>query len=133
VWLFNANNFGNSERGGDKIYGPGLPDEFYIDATPVAPYVKLKFDPVFLWLFSGMHGAALVVLWVLFFWAVVSTRALPAISSYPLFDIFFKSEIGGNIPASEASIPLAGDRRVLELTKDATVHAKVIESGFRAI
>src|SRR5205085_1711086 len=43
VWLFNANNYGNTELQGKRL-NEGLPDEFYTRAEVVRPLVKLKFE-----------------------------------------------------------------------------------------
>ena len=107
LWLFNANNYGNTKLS-DKVLNPDLPAEFYTQAAVVAPLVKLKFDPSLLLVFICLEGVVLVSLWgtLLLLCMPRSRGAVPKITPYPLFDILFK-----------ASIPRISDDHMDGLTK----------------
>jgi hypothetical protein len=116
VWLFNPNNGGNIELE-SQVISPNLPKEFYTRASTVAPYVKLKFDPVFLLLFVIFQGTVLALLWLLLLWAFFTAGTLPVISSYAQFDISFKAEVGGplGVEVDPFDTRVAGDSKILKM------------------
>jgi hypothetical protein len=105
--MFNANNRGNT---GDIATGP----EFHNLASVVAPHVKLKFDTGILVIFAVFQGAMLLFLWLAWIWTVFHAASLPAISSFPLFDFSFKTDLP-RLPASPEEVIGAGDSEVLRL------------------
>ena len=121
VWLFNANNWGNTGVQGAGL-SPFVPSEFYKTASIVKPYVKLEFDPVVLVLFIVFQGSVLLFLWGLLAWTVLAVGGLPAVSSFPLFDFSFKSGVDMQ-EASREKVWNAGDSEVLELVEGAKVVA----------
>ncbi|KAK5653205.1 hypothetical protein OQA88_9103 [Cercophora sp. LCS_1] len=94
IWLFNANNYGNTALD-FKALNPGLPPEFYTTAAVVAPLVKLKFDPTLVTVFISLEGTVLLALWVALLWLFLpwSTGVGLAVSSFPAADLLFKSEV----------------------------------------
>ena len=122
VWLFNPNNVGNSHLN-QKTISRDLPKQFYTRGSTVASYQKLKFDPLFLLIFVTLQGAVLLFLWALFLWAVFSARALPAISSYPQFDILFKTETELPLGARYFDIRAADDSEILDIIEGAKIKA----------
>jgi len=107
IWLFNANNYGNTQGLSARILNPNLPREFYTQAAVVSPLVKLRFDPVLLVVFMCLEGVVLAVLWI-----ALATLFLPSVllrsndqaerpaaeatvSSFPVADFLFKTEIVG--------------------------------------
>ena len=117
VWLFNANNWGNSGVQGDKL-SAFVPAEYYKTASIVKPYVKLKFDPTILVLFVVFQGGVLIFLWGLWAWTTVVVRKLPVVSSFPLYDFTFKLGIE-MAEASREKVWNAGDAQVLDLVDGA--------------
>jgi hypothetical protein len=118
VFFFNANHYGNANLQTETI-SPDLPPEFYTTASIVAPYVKLKFDHVFLGLFIALQGIALIFLWVVVVWGFAVSRHLPDISSFPGFDVMFKTQ-PWNLRALEEEGDLweKGDSEILRLMRD---------------
>ena len=104
IWFFNANNLGNLDMWG-KRRTETLPKQFSTRTSIVTPYVKMKFDDTMLVVYIVLQGSVLVLLWVLLVWSWSGLRGgsdderrkekegMPAISSYPLFDIAFKTGI----------------------------------------
>ncbi|KAH8671538.1 hypothetical protein BX600DRAFT_434637 [Xylariales sp. PMI_506] len=114
VWLFNANNYGNTEISG-KILNQGLPFEFYTQAAVVAPLVKLKFDPNLLVVFMCLEGIVLVFLWAttLFLLLPWSSEAPVPLSSYPIFDFLFKSWVSWDFDTDRDSLWKADSSQIL--------------------
>jgi hypothetical protein len=125
VWLFNANNFGDPRRRKKEI-SPDLPPEFYTTADIIAPYQKIKFDPLILELFCVFQGIVLVFVWAVFLWAIVVAKTLPMVSSYPLFDFAVKPTSNLHDVVSERRHELwdAGDSRTLDIVKYVKVQDK---------
>jgi len=119
VWLFNANNWGNTGVQGG-VLSPYVPPEFYKTASIVKPYVKLKFDSVILLLFIVFQGGVLLFLWALWMWTVVAARRLPEVSSFPLYDFSHKLNVE-LAPADGEKVWNAGDAEILKLAKGARV------------
>ncbi|KAK3385248.1 hypothetical protein B0H63DRAFT_543507 [Podospora didyma] len=69
TWLFNANNFGNTELENNKIVR-SLPPQFYTTAYFVAPYVKFKFNQAMVIVFAILQGLELLFAWSVLLWAV---------------------------------------------------------------
>lgn len=97
MWLFNANNYGNLQLQ-ERILNPDLPREFYTRAGVVRPVVKIKFDPVLVWVFAALEGLALVVLWGSLVWLFVpwDTRGGREMgiggTAFPVVDLLFRAE-----------------------------------------
>ncbi|KAK1757960.1 hypothetical protein QBC47DRAFT_295213 [Echria macrotheca] len=94
VWLFNSNNYGNTNLS-TKVLNPGLPPDFYTTAAVVAPVVKLQFDTTLLVIFICLQGIVLIALWISLMWLFwpwqTSTTVPPAISAFPVADFLFKA------------------------------------------
>lgn len=67
IWLFNANNYGNTAIS-NKALNPGLPAEFYTKAAVVSPLVKLKFDSTLVRVFIALEGIVRLFLWIALLW-----------------------------------------------------------------
>lgn len=125
IWLFNANNYGNLDIWDKKTKMQNLPGEFHTKASIVMPYVKIKFDPAMVTVFVVLQGATLVFLWGLLCWScfVMDSGSMPVISSYPLFDTAFKTEV--EVPeASQGEIWGAQNGDVLRMMKGRSVTVK---------
>ncbi|KAH6660903.1 hypothetical protein BKA67DRAFT_617481 [Truncatella angustata] len=98
-WLFNANNYGNTALKTQDMIDT-LPIEFYTQVAVVAPYSKIGFDKGMFIAFIVLQGAALLFIWVVLAWVWVfvgarEASALPKITSFPIFDVGFKSRVEG--------------------------------------
>lgn len=123
IWLFNANNYGNTQLSA-RILNPNLPPQFYTKAAVVSPLVKLRFDPVLLMVFMCLEGVVLAVLWI-----ALATLFLPGmwreqgrggrsvaeatVSSFPVADFLFKTEIVGVQDGQRSALREAGPMQVL--------------------
>lgn len=123
VWFFNANNFGNVDLLNDEIIST-LPPEFYTKAYVVAPHVMMRFSLVMVILFSIFQGLIVAFVWFMLIWAVFVSESLPSISSYPLFDLTFKSET--EISARPDELWTADDFEIEKMSMDAKVLRKAI-------
>jgi len=123
VWLFNANNYGNQDLTVMEI-GKDLPPEFYTNASLVRPYLKLRFDSTILGIFVGCQAIVLVFSAAVLIWAFCRAKALPYVSSFPVFDSYFKPEVKVREPMDHGSVWHAGDKEVVALMKDARVMRK---------
>jgi hypothetical protein len=92
IWLFNANNYGNTDLLESQVIQT-LPTRFYTQASLVAPYSNIQFDPAMFIVFVTLQGLALGFVWLVLLWAWFFIRDLPVISSYPDFDGMFKMKI----------------------------------------
>lgn len=94
IWLFNANNYGNTALN-NKVLNPGLPAEFYTKAAVVSPLVKLQFDSTLLKVFIVLQGIVLLALWVALLWLFLpwSSGMGLAVSAFPAVDFLFKSDV----------------------------------------
>ncbi|KAK0627904.1 hypothetical protein B0T14DRAFT_422946 [Immersiella caudata] len=104
IWLFNANNYGNTALNNSEL-NVGLPPEFYTKAAVVSPLVKLHFDSTLLKVFIVLEGIVVLTLWVALFWlfAPWSSGASFVISSFPAFDFLFKTDVVEAVGDSRSS------------------------------
>ncbi|KAK0616412.1 hypothetical protein B0T14DRAFT_568017 [Immersiella caudata] len=126
IWLFNANNYGNTQIKG-QVLNSNLPAEFYTKAGVVKPLVKLKFDK---WLVAGfvaLEGVVLVVLWGALVWLFVpwGSRAVKhgASTAFPVVDWLFGAEADASEVVGSDEIGLAGSKEVVERFGGVRVHA----------
>lgn len=94
LWLFNANNYGNPAlREEDMVQG--LPSQFYTEAAVVRPYTKISFSRGMFVLFITLQAMGLAFVWGVLLWLWMGFRGgLPVtISSFPLFDAAFKTQV----------------------------------------
>jgi hypothetical protein len=124
VWMFNANNYGNTELAVKEI-SPDLPKEFYTQASFVKPYLKLKFDPIVLTVFGVSHLIVLIFSAVVLIWAMCRAKTLPAISSFPVFDIYFKPQVRVKDVMDYVDVWHAEDSEIIGLMKNASVGRRV--------
>ena len=123
AWMFNANNFGNANLP-KRVVSDDLPPEHYTSASIVAPYVKLKFDPLFFNLFIGLQGVALLFLWGVVVWGFFISADLPDISSFPAFDVAFKAMPRHAHGLENGDVWEDGDTAILGLMRDARVYGR---------
>jgi hypothetical protein len=130
VWLFNANNYGNDALAEKTMVDPAsglLAPEFYTRASLVRPYLKLKFDPTVLVVFGACQLVVLMFSAVVLAWAAHRAAALPSVSSFPVFDCYFKPEVVRGkefVDPHRVDVWRAGDSEILELMKNTTVRRK---------
>ncbi|KAH6687226.1 hypothetical protein F5X68DRAFT_9182 [Plectosphaerella plurivora] len=123
LWFFNANNFGNTELLNDEIIST-LPPEFYTKAYVVAPHTMFKLNLPMVVLFAITQGLVVAFAWVMLIWATVVSASLPRISSYPLFDMTFKTET--EINAGPDELWDADDAQIERMCKGSRVNRKVV-------
>lgn len=125
-WLFNSNNWGNVQLKSNEII-PWLPAEFYTEASFVKPYVKIQFDNAMFILFVTLQGLAMVFIWAVLAWGCFDFRQhMPIISSYPLFDVMFKSTVTSTAyDSSQRDYFGAGTSGVIDTMRDARAITKV--------
>lgn len=95
-WLFNVNNWGNTNLSHDAI-SPDLPPEFYTRAEFVEPYTKLMFDPSRFGVFVALQGCAIIFVWAVLVWVWVAEGRLPECSSFPLFDFANRTRVSAGV------------------------------------
>ncbi|KAK4448934.1 hypothetical protein QBC34DRAFT_352135 [Podospora aff. communis PSN243] len=121
VWLFNGNNWG---RGDETTRG----EEFVRRGEVVREVAKLRFDRVVLGVFVAVQGGVLVVLMAGWVWILMGVfggkgGGMPNVSSYPLFDAGFRSEVVGGEGEREKAWG-ADDGEVLEVVDGVRVVVK---------
>lgn len=125
IWLFNANNHGNTALT-NKILNPDLPAEFYTTAAVVSPLVKLQFDSTFLRVFIVLQGIVLVALWIALLWLFPpwSTGAGLITSPFPALDFLFKAEVlDGALGASGDALRTAEGSEIVKRGNGAVVYS----------
>ena len=127
LWLFNANNYGNTGLE-ERVVQDDLPPEFYTKASIVAPITKIKFNPVMIFLFVAFQGIILLLVWVVFVWSLLYWKTLPAISSFPAFDVSVKAQSGinGAVDGIETDYWYVGDAELLRIADGVRLHRKVL-------
>jgi len=124
IWLFNANNYGNTALNKAEL-NVGLPTEFYTGAAVVSPLVKLHFDSTLLKVFIVLEGVVLLTLWVALLWLFPpwSSGASFFISSFPAFDFLFKTDVLE--VASDSRLNNAGDAGQLKTAEESKILKRV--------
>jgi len=125
LWLFNANNVGNSEIT-ERVISPNLPPAHYTTASLVQPYTKIKFHPALVATFVACLGIAIIFGWLVLVWAFSVRRSLPEISSFPMFDSEFKSEARGQSVPDARNVWGYRDKEILDAMSGAKVERRVI-------
>jgi hypothetical protein len=123
LWFFNANNFGNKELQNDEIIST-LPPEFYTKAYVVAPHAMFRLSLSMVILFAVTQGLVVAFAWGMLLWATVVSASLPRISSYPLFDVTFKT--GTEINAGPDELWDADDAQIERMCRGSRVNRKVV-------
>ena len=123
VWLFNANNYGNDALT-EKAMASDLPPEFYMQASLVRPFLMLRFDPAILAAFVACQGVVILFSAGVLIWAMCHAKTLPIVSSFPVFDSYFKPEVRVKEPMDNLDLWRAGDSEILQLMRGATVARK---------
>ncbi|KAI1846979.1 hypothetical protein JX266_006854 [Neoarthrinium moseri] len=126
-WLFNGNNYGNLDLQLREMID-SLPPDFYTQACVVAPYSKIQFNYEMFIIFIVLQGAALVFVWVTLAWVWIAAGAkgginLARITSFPLFDVAFKSNSEG-YQGKARDLLLSDSSDALYLTQDVSAQAK---------
>ncbi|KAK0622479.1 hypothetical protein B0T14DRAFT_494129 [Immersiella caudata] len=123
VWLFNGNNWG---RGNETTRVDGGMRRGEV----VRGFGKLRFDRGVLGGFVVLQGGVLVVMMAGWVWIVMGITAsgrgkgMPNVSSFPLFDVGFKSRVVGEM--DRGRVWEAGDGEVLGALEEVRVVADVI-------
>ncbi|KAK8856787.1 hypothetical protein PGQ11_012699 [Apiospora arundinis] len=91
-WLFNANNWGNTQIQLNATIST-MPPEFYTEASLVEPYTKLRVDKGMFALFLTLQIVALLFVAGVVVWVWLRKRPARKASSFPLFDILFRAEL----------------------------------------
>ncbi|KAK3315604.1 hypothetical protein B0H66DRAFT_347508 [Apodospora peruviana] len=126
LWFFNPNNFGNPDLLRNSVMTVTLPAEHYVDASVVAPVVKIKFDQPLFVAFICLQGVVLAFVLAVAIWAGTNAREMPAISSFPLFDVAFKTNVDVIDGQPDRRFVWDGrDREVTALMREATVWGKL--------
>jgi hypothetical protein len=128
IWLFNANNYGNTALD-NTVLNPGLPTEFYTKAAVVSPLVKLHFDPTLLRVFIALEGVVLLALWAALPWLFSprSPGSSLATSAFPAVDFLFKADVvlepDSTSDALEGGLGTAEGKEILEKVDGVIIHA----------
>lgn len=125
IWLFNANNHGNTALT-NKILNLDLPAEFYTTAAIVSPMMKLQFDSTFLKVFIVLQGIVLVALKVALLWLFPpwSTGAWLVTSPFPALDFLFKAEVlDGALGVSVGGLRTAERLEIIKRGNEAVVYS----------
>lgn len=139
TWLFNANNWGNSALR-SNVTVPGMPGQFYTTAGVVRPVATYAFDEGMFGLFVGLQGVAMVFMWGVLCWIWVGgggsgggtgagngtsrRRSLPDTSSFPLFDVLYRTQVDGERWTGEEIARVSGSEGVVGCMKGAVVRTK---------
>jgi hypothetical protein len=91
IWLFNANNFGNTELAPNQI-DPNLPKQFYTTASISTPYTKIAIGQWIFWAFVALEIAVHSFIWIALLWICFTEPHPPQLSSYPLIDFVIKAK-----------------------------------------
>jgi len=91
-WLFNSNNWGNTEVQ-ENVTTSSLAPEFYTEASLVKPHVKLRIDSGMFGMFLALQTVALIFVSSVVAWVCLRRRLIQKWSSFPLFDIMFRAEV----------------------------------------
>lgn len=123
-WLFNDNNFGNTRLKSDQMI-PGMPSQFYTKASVVSAYLSYSFDTTMFALFVGLQGSAMIFVWSVLFWVWFGGKALPQNSTFPLFDIKYKTHIyTGGQGLTEREIGNVSGFKIVSAMRDAVARTK---------
>lgn len=93
-WLFNANNWGNTEVQ-ENVTISTLSPEFYTEASLVEPHVKLRVDSGMFVIFLTLQTTVLILVSGVVIWVWLSKTPARKSSSFPLFDIVYRAEVDG--------------------------------------
>ncbi|RYC57014.1 hypothetical protein CHU98_g9193 [Xylaria longipes] len=98
-WLFNNNNWGNVELLANQIT-PSLPPQFYTEASIVAPFTKIRFNPSMFAIFLTLQGLAMIFSWGSLCWLWFGPKIVTKMSLWSLFDVAYKTNVQGeeNVP-----------------------------------
>lgn len=121
-WLFNANNWGNTELKENQTVST-LPAEFYTQASLVEPYTKLKFDTAMFALFLALQALTMGYVWAVLVRMWTRWKAPAKTSSFPLFDVGYRTQIVGNI-GNVVDVQQANNSQIVEGVKDVRVFAR---------
>ncbi|KAI9157890.1 hypothetical protein HJFPF1_05874 [Paramyrothecium foliicola] len=94
-WLFNANNWGNTEVQ-ENVTISTLPPEFYTEASLVKPYTKLRVDLNMFAIFLTVQIFSLVLISSAVAWVWWRKQPARRPSSFPLIDFVFSVQILGD-------------------------------------
>lgn len=131
VWLFNDNNWGNTALRSNQTV-PGMPPQFYTEASVVEAQSSYEFDTAMFALFVGLQGSVMVFVLMVLIWIWLGGRPLPEASPFPVFDIKYKTQIqGGTVPYEEL-IQLEGSK-VMYALSDAVARTRGLDDFNRVI
>lgn len=121
-WFFNSNNWANTKLKYDELV-PGLPPQFYTTASVVEPYSKIKINQNMFILFVTLQCLVIAAIWAALFWLWYTNKGVvPAMSSYPMFDIAYKARLED--AETEKDILQMGNSKILGMMVNAKVLVK---------
>lgn len=124
-WLFNANNWGNTQLKENQTV-PTLPAEFYTQASLVEPYTKLKVDRTMFALFLAFQALAMGYVWGVLAWVWTRSRAPAKTSSFPLFDLGFRAQVLDEVGSID--VHQAGNSEIVKAIKDVRVFGRDVDA-----
>ncbi|KAI0438358.1 hypothetical protein F4803DRAFT_569647 [Xylaria telfairii] len=119
-WFFNNNNWGNIELRANQI-APSLPSQFYTEASIVAPFTKIRFNPSMFALFLTFQGFAMIFSWGCLCWLWFGPKIVTKISLWSLFDVAYKTNVQGEDIVPFQSLTTSD---VIGVMKTAQVYSK---------
>ncbi|KAJ8128335.1 hypothetical protein O1611_g5298 [Lasiodiplodia mahajangana] len=120
-WFFNNNNWGNVELRSNQIIS-SLPSQFYTEASIVAPFTKIRFNPSMFALFLTFQALAMIFCWGCLCWLWFGPKIATEISLWSLFDVAYKT----TVQSGENNVSFQGltTSDVIGVMKFAQVYAK---------
>ncbi|KAJ4407286.1 hypothetical protein N0V82_009955 [Gnomoniopsis sp. IMI 355080] len=123
-WLFNDNNWGNTALKSNQTVA-GLPQQFYTEASVVAPYQAIEFTQGMFVLFVVLQGLSILFAWGTLILVWVCSRVQPETSGFLLFEAKYRSRVGWNKASGERRDPREIKvTEMIEVMSDATVFTK---------
>ncbi|KAJ4386439.1 hypothetical protein N0V93_009335 [Gnomoniopsis smithogilvyi] len=90
-WLFNDNNWGNTALKSNQTVA-GLPQQFYTQASIVAPYQAIEFNQGMFIVFVVLQGLGILFAWGTLFWVWICSRVQPETSGFLLFEAKYRNK-----------------------------------------
>lgn len=103
-WLFNDNNWGNTALKSNQTVA-GLPQQFYTEASIVAPYEAIDFNQGMFVLFVVLQGLGILFAWGTLIWIWFCSKVQPETSGFLLFEAKYRSKEGWNQTSEERRDP----------------------------
>ncbi|KAL3483380.1 hypothetical protein BJX62DRAFT_79925 [Aspergillus germanicus] len=92
--MFHANGVGNVDVDGGQL-SDKLPHEFYTNASIAVPHNRIIINTAMFSIFVLLQSVVHLFIWAVLAWLWIYRPGLPVITSYPLFNVAFKTKYKG--------------------------------------